>query len=84
MSTMIIWISYDKVSPAMALKYAKDYFNSCGVTSYYLEPLIFKDMTKAEQDKHRILILELKNTIRDFPSIKWIIQYWKGSGWGRI
>ena len=35
-----------------------------------------KDMTKAEQDKHRILILELKNKIiRDYPSTKWIIQF---------
>ena len=28
---------YDKANPVMALKYAKDYFNSYGVTSYYLE-----------------------------------------------
>ena len=32
-------------------------------------------MTKAEQDKHRILILGLKNKIRDYPSTKWIIQF---------
>ena len=29
-----------------------------------------KDMTKAEQNRHRILILVLKNKIRDYPSIK--------------
>ena len=133
-NNLIIYnVSYDKVNPVMALKYAKDYFNSCGVTSYYLEQekivdaqflsisedrrtcslrvvmsnpwvvrallsdarklkttdstsyrgqafdftktYISKDMTKAEQDKHRLLILELKNKIRDYPSTKWIIQF---------
>ena len=37
-NNLIIYnVSYDKVNPVMALEYAKEYFNSCGVTSYYLE-----------------------------------------------
>lgn len=133
-NNLIIYnVSYDKENPVMALEYAKDYFNSCGVTSYYLEQqkivdaqflsvsedngtcnlrvvmnnpwvvrtllsdarklkssdsklfrgldfdfsktYISRDMTRAERDKHRQLIIELKNKITEDPTTRWIIKF---------
>jgi len=130
-NNLIIYnVSYDK--PVMALEYAKDYFNSCGLTSYHLEQkkivdahflsvsedkstcnlrvvmsnpwvvrtllsdakklkttesklfrgksfdfgrsYISKDMTKSEQDKHKLLIIDLKNAIKEDDSIRWVIR----------
>jgi len=130
-NNLIIYnVSYDK--PVMALEYAKDYFNSCGLASYHLEQnkivdaqflsrsedkrtcnlrvvmsnpwvvrallsdakklkttdsklfrgssfdfgrsYISKDMTKSEQDKHKVLISELKLKISEDDSTRWVIR----------
>ena len=142
-NNLIIYnIAYDKNKPTMALDYARDYFNSCGITSYYLEQTkivdaqflkvsedqmtcslrvimsnqwvvrtllrdacklknsdstsyrgqsfdfsktyISKDMTKSEQDEHKVLILELKESIRKDPSTRWIIRYGRVQAWGKF
>ena len=37
-NNLIIYnVAHDKTKPVSALEYAKDYFNSCGLTSYHLE-----------------------------------------------
>ena len=36
---------------------------------------ISKDMTKAEQDKHKLLIIDLKNMIKQDDSIRWVIRH---------
>ena len=135
-NNLIIYnVSYDSVNPVTALEYAKSYFNSCGLPSYYSEQkeiihaqflsvsedkstcnlrvvmsnpwavrtllrdakklkttesklfrglsfdfsrtYISKDMTKAEQDKHKQLIIDLKTKIREDDSIRWIIRFGK-------
>jgi len=35
---------------------------------------ISKDMTKSEQDKHKLLIIDLKNAIKEDDSIRWVIR----------
>ena len=69
-NNLIIYnIAYDKDTPTMALDLARDYFNECGITSYYLEQkkIVDAQFLKVSEDKTTC-------SLRVIMSNQWVVR----------